>query len=214
MVDYAIFGPPGAGKGTQAAALCHALGVEHFSTGDAFRSSIKRGSALGAVVRGYMERGELVSDELVLSVVSDELAQRFGGVLFDGFPRTVVQASGLLELLSRSGRALGGVINLLVEVDTVVSRIALRRSCPSCNAVYHLKASPSKVEGVCDRCSATLIHRADDRPDVVAHRLAVYFEQTAPVIDYLRERVPVIDVDGERSVDVVSASILAGLQSH
>lgn len=214
MVDYAIFGPPGAGKGTQAVALCQALGVEHFSTGDAFRSSIKRGSALGAVVRGYMERGELVSDELVLSVVSDELAQRACGVLFDGFPRTVVQARGLVELLSESGRVLGGVINLVVKADTVVSRIALRRSCPSCNAVYHLESSPSRVEGICDRCSAALIHRADDRPDVVAHRLAVYFDQTAPVIDYLRERVPVIDVDGERAVDVVAASILAGLQAH
>jgi adenylate kinase len=214
MVDYAIFGPPGAGKGTQATALCNALGVEHFSTGDAFRSSIKRGTALGAVVRGYMERGELVSDELVLSVVADELDQRAGGVLFDGFPRTVVQARGLLELLGQSDRVLGGVVNLVVEVETVVGRIALRRSCPSCNAVYHLKTSPSKADGVCDRCSATLIHRADDRPDVVAHRLAVYFEQTAPVLDYFRDRVPVIDIDGERAVDVVAASILAGLQSH
>lgn len=214
MVDYAIFGPPGAGKGTQAASLCHALGVEHFSTGDAFRASIKRGAAVGAVVRGYMERGELVSDELVLAVVADELAQRFGGLLYDGFPRTVVQARGLVELLSRSDRVLGAVVNLVVEVDTVIARIALRRSCPSCNAVYHLKSSPPKVEGVCDRCTATLIHRADDRSDVVAHRLAVYFEQTVPVVDYLRERVPVIEVDGERAVDVVSASILAGLQAH
>lgn len=210
MVDYGIFGPPGAGKGTQALAICGRLGLEHFSTGDAFRAAVRGGTELGNTVRGYLDRGQLVPDEVVLSVVMHDLGGRRSGVLFDGFPRTVVQARGLLGALAREGRALGAVVNLVVRPEIVVARIALRRSC-QCGAVYHLETAPPRQSGWCDRCNEPLVQRRDDEPGVVSARLAVYAEQTAPVLDFLRGVVDVVDVDGERSVEEVTSSLFAAL---
>lgn len=206
MLDYAIFGPPGAGKGTQAGALCRLLKLEHFSTGDAFRNAVSSGSDVGLAAKSFMAAGLLVPDDIVLSVVEADLADRSLGVLFDGFPRTVLQAYGLLDALARRGRRLAGVVNLVVDRQTVVDRIALRRTC-SCGAIYHLHSSPPSVDGVCDECGRRLVQRVDDSAEVVQGRLEVYFRQTAPVLDVLRRMTAVVDVDGEARVDLVTAAV-------
>lgn len=206
MLDYAIFGPPGAGKGTQAGALCRHLGLEHFSTGDAFRKAVAVGSDVGVAAKAFMSQGLLVPDDVVLSVVVADLADRRVGVLFDGFPRTVGQAEGLLDALSRRGRRLAGVVNLVVGREAVVARIAHRRTC-SCGAIYHLLQSPPMSDGLCDRCGRELLQRADDALEVVQGRLDVYFRETAPVLDMLRRATMVVDIDGEQSVDIVTSTV-------
>jgi adenylate kinase len=185
-----LLGPPGVGKGTQAVRFVDERGAAHVSTGDLLRAARREGTELGTLAQGYMDRGELVPDDLILDLVREHLAG-IGpdtDVLFDGFPRTTDQATGLDHVLDASGRAVDAVVLFEAPDDTLVKRLSGRRSCPDCGAVYNVYFSPPASEGVCDRCGGSLVHRADDTPDTVRRRLQVYQEQTAPLIEFYESR--------------------------
>jgi adenylate kinase len=215
MTDLILFGPPGAGKGTQGALLADRLSLLRLSTGDVLRDAVKRGTEMGLAARRYMDAGELVPDDVILGIVRDylqgEAADR--GVIFDGFPRTLAQARGLAELLTDLKRPLRAVLVLDVEDEVLVARLGGRRSCASCGAVYNVEFEPPKVVGRCDVCGGELVLRPDDEPDTIRRRLQVYHGQTAPLITfYEASDAAVHRVDGERSVEDVQdelAEILA-----
>jgi adenylate kinase len=211
-----LFGPPGSGKGTQAVLLAQALGIPHISTGDIFRQNVKEGTELGKQVKQIMESGQLVSDELVNRIVEDRLERSdcAPGFILDGYPRTSVQA-GMLDCLLRSKGIAKVVVNLVVDYNVIIERIAARRSCPVCGAVYNLASNPPKSAGVCDRDGTALIQREDDKEEVVRKRFEAYNAQTLPVMDFFK-------VNGYRLVEAVggngapedlTAKILVGLKN-
>ncbi|MCQ2567069.1 MAG: adenylate kinase [Mogibacterium sp.] len=181
-----LLGPPGAGKGTQAASLVEKYGVPQISTGDIFRKNIKEGTELGKKAQEYMNAGQLVPDELVVDLVADRLQQDDckNGYLLDGFPRTIFQAEQLDKFLEEQGQKLDAVINFEVGHDTLIERLIGRRICKSCGAGYHVKSHQPKVEGICDKCGGELIQREDDTVETAENRIAVYLESTAPLIEY------------------------------
>jgi adenylate kinase len=193
-----LLGAPGAGKGTVAESLTGATGLQHLSTGDMLREAVKQGHPIGLQARAYMEKGELVPDAVILGLVSDRLAR--GGAaaryLFDGYPRTLAQAEMLDHVLRERGGRVAGVFLLEVPRDIIVSRIAGRRVCRGCGAVYHVKNIPPRAEGVCDRCGGALYQRPDDNEATVANRLDVYERQTSALIEYYRRRGVLTAVDG------------------
>jgi adenylate kinase len=212
--DLVLFGPPGAGKGTQGALLADRLGMLRLSTGDVLRDAVRRGTAMGTRARGYMNAGELVPDEVILGIVRDylqgEAADR--GVIFDGFPRTIPQAQGLDELLADLGRPLEAVLVLEVADDTLVKRLSGRRTCAACGAGYNIYFEPPRADGRCSACGGELAGRPDDDPQTVQRRLEVYQEQTAPLLDYYdRAPVAVRRVDGDRPVAVVQQDLAGAL---
>jgi adenylate kinase len=186
VLNLVIFGPPGAGKGTQSDTIKAKFDVFHLSTGDMLREAIKNGTETGKLAKSYTESGQLVPDEVVIRIVDEKVAaiDKSRGLLFDGFPRTLDQAKALDGLLSKHGRAVGAVIYLNVPDEEVVKRLSGRRMCPKCNAIYHIVSIPPKVEGVCDKCGAELIQRKDDNETVIRQRLEAYHEQTLPLIEY------------------------------
>lgn len=208
-----LLGPPGVGKGTQAATLARAEGVAHISTGDILRAHMAQGTPLGKLAKEYVEKGLLVPDDVILGIVRERLqepdAQR--GFIFDGFPRTVPQADGLGRLLAELGAELDAVISLEAPDEVVVERISGRRTCRQCGAVYHVRWNPPRTAGVCDRCGGELYQRSDEDPETVRQRLAVYHSQTAPLIAYYRERGLLRSVDGTRPVAEVTAAIRAAV---
>jgi adenylate kinase len=208
-----MLGPPGAGKGTQTSLLAERLGVLHVSTGDLLREAIAAQTPLGALAKGYIERGELVPDETMTSIVRERLkqpdAQR--GAILDGFPRTVDQARALNRMLAELGRKVDAVVSLRVPTDEVLERIAGRYVCPNCGASYHLQTSPPRVAGQCDQCGSGLVQRPDDRREVAARRLEVYATQTAPVVDFYLAQGILHDVDGNQSINCVLESILKAI---
>ncbi len=197
-----LLGPPGAGKGTQAARLASELGVPHVATGDLFRANLKEGTALGERARTFMEAGKLVPDELVLEMLFDRVGREdcAGGYLLDGFPRTLPQARALTEALGDQPYAA-----LLLEVpdEVLVERAAGRLLCRTCGNIHHATFSPPKVEGVCDADGGELYRRADDEPEVVKERLVVFHNETAPMVDHYRERGSLEVVDGNQAPDAV-----------
>ncbi len=211
-----LLGPPGAGKGTQASRLSRTYGIPHIATGDIFRANVNGGTELGARAKSYMDAGELVPDDVVIGMVADRLREddAADGFLLDGFPRTVPQAEALEDQLAELGRPLDVVLRFQIGDDEVVRRIAGRRVCPECDAVYHLDVDPPDEEGVCDACGSGLVQREDDREDVVRNRLEVYREQTAPVEDFYEERDLLRDVDALGDPDEVSAEALSILDAH
>jgi adenylate kinase len=208
-----IFGPPGAGKGTQAKLLSERLGVPHIATGDMLREAVKAGTRLGGLAKKYMDEGRLVPDEVVIGMVEERLRHPdcSKGFILDGFPRTIEQAEALDSELEKLGLKLDAVLNLEVGDEEVVKRIALRRTCRSCGAVFHLIFNPPRREGVCDRCGGELYQRDDDREEVVRNRLKVYRQQTKPLLEFYRRRGLLRDVNGERSIGDVFKEILAAL---
>lgn len=184
-----LLGAPGSGKGTQATRLAETYGLQHLSTGDLLREEVRRGTVLGAEAKGYMDAGKLVPDGLILGMVRGRLeAGREKGFLLDGFPRTLAQAEALEGMLDAVGRRLDHVLFLDVPEDELVARLALRRSCPGCGRVYHLKASPPKADGICDGCGQGLIQRPDDTEAVVRDRLKVYASSTQPLVEHYEGR--------------------------
>lgn len=183
-----LFGPPGSGKGTQAVLLSEALKVPHISTGDIFRQHVKDGTELGREVQAIMQSGALVPDELVNRIVEDRLAQPdcAHGFILDGYPRTLPQARMLDEMLDRIGKS-KVVVNLLVDYNIIVARLAARRQCPVCGASYNLVSNPPKKDMVCDRDGAALIQREDDKEEVIRKRFEAYNGQTLPVMDFFRQ---------------------------
>jgi adenylate kinase len=206
-----FLGPPGVGKGTQADFIAQNYGIPKLSTGDLLRESVVKGTSLGQEAKGYMNRGELVPDAVVIGLVEEKLGSPDceKGFLLDGFPRTVAQADRLSTYLGSRGECLDRVIHFTLSKDEIVRRISGRRSCPDCKAVYHLESVPPKVEGMCDACGKSLIQRNDDKPETIESRLAVYQEQTAPLIEYYHSRNILGELDGAGLVPAVQERLVA-----
>jgi adenylate kinase len=193
-----FLGAPGAGKGTQAEAVCAHLNIPAISTGNMIREALKSGTEMGLKAKSYMDSGALVPDEVVIGIVKDRIAQPdcANGFVLDGFPRTIPQA----EALDNMGVKIDRVIALEVSDDKIVKRMSGRRVCESCGASYHLLYNPPKVEGKCDKCGGTLVQRKDDLPETVKARLKVYHEQTEPLKDYYKRQGKLYTVDGQEDV--------------
>ena len=205
-----LLGVPGAGKGTQARQLEEKLGIPQVSTGDIFRYNLKNDTELGLLAKSYMDRGELVPDEVTIQMVEDRLAQDdcSGGALMDGFPRNLNQAAAFDEIVAPfGGVTLAPLINL--EDDESMRRITGRRVCRSCGAVFHIDFNPPKQEGVCDVDGGELYQRDDDKPDTVRNRLYVYYKQTSPLVGYYFAKSLLAEVDGGQSIEDVQADLVA-----
>ncbi|PMP62208.1 MAG: adenylate kinase [Sulfurihydrogenibium sp.] len=183
-----FLGPPGAGKGTQSQLLKERDNFIQISTGDILREAVKNQTSLGLQAKKFMDEGKLVPDDLILNIISEKLEElKDKNIIFDGFPRTVAQAEGLKDMLSKIGRKIDAVILFDITDEEVVKRLSGRRVCPNCGAVYHLIYNPPKNDNVCDKCGTPLIQREDDREEVIRKRLEVYHQQTAPLIDYYKD---------------------------
>ena len=204
-----MLGAPGAGKGTQAKMIAAKYGIPHISTGDIFRANIKNGTELGAKAKEYMDKGELVPDELVVDLIMDRFkeADAQKGYVLDGFPRTIPQAEALDKALSANGEDIDYAINVEVPDENIVNRMSGRRACVGCGATYHIKYNAPKVEGVCDTCGKELILRDDDKPETVLNRLEVYHNQTQPLIDYYEKKGKMKEVDGTVDMNDVFKAI-------
>ena len=198
-----LLGPPGAGKGTQAKVLSQRLAVAHISTGDIFREEVQKGTVLGREVKACMDKGELVPDEIVVKAIEARLnkGDSPGGFILDGFPRTVPQATLLDDLLSKGSEAIDVVMYMETSVDTIIKRLADRRICGQCGAVYHLKNMPPQRAGICDKCSGELYQRKDDKEETVRRRLKVYKEHVAALIDYYRRQDKLREISGDLDVE-------------
>lgn len=199
-----LTGPPGAGKGTQAKKLVQQYGIPQLSTGDMLRAARTSGSDLGKKVAGIMDRGELVSDDIVVALIEESLGQHPHGAILDGFPRTVGQVAALETMLEQAGRKVQGVVAIEVPDDTVVERIAGRRSCPTCGAIYHLTNKPPATPDVCDACGTTpLKQRGDDTAEAAKTRVAAYHRDTAPILTHYEPQGLVRRVSGLGTVEEV-----------
>ena len=207
-----LLGPPGAGKGTQAQRIAAARGLVHISTGDMFRENVKNGTDLGKLADTYMSKGELVPDEVTIKMllerISREDAQK--GAMFDGFPRNVVQAKALDEALAAAGKKIDRAPYIKVDDDEHISRLGGRWICRNCGALYHERNDPPKQAGVCDKCGGELYQRDDDRPEVVRTRIEKQ-KPPADLIEHYRAASSLREIDGERSLDAVTASLLEAL---
>jgi Adenylate kinase and related kinases len=199
-VILVFLGPPGAGKGTQAKLLSQRMGFLHLSTGDLLREAVKNQTPLGKKAKEYMDRGELVPDELIIQLI-EETMPKDGNVILDGFPRTVNQALALEEMLRVKGEKISKVLFFDVPDEVIINRLSGRRVCSKCGAVYHVKYNPPKVEGVCDLCGGTLVQREDDKEEVVRKRLEVYRKQTQPLIEFYQERGIIYKLDAGKGVE-------------
>lgn len=213
MANIILLGPPGAGKGTQAKRLEAARGMVQLSTGDMLKEAIAKGTDLGKRVEGIMARGELVTDEIVIGLIEDKMkSAAIGGVIFDGFPRTLKQADALGELMMRTGAKLDAVIEMQVDDAALVARITGRYTCGNCGAVYHDTTHPTKVAGVCDACGSTnLKRRPDDNAETLKTRLMEYYKKTSPLIGYYHAKGQLSAVDGLAEVDAVAEAIASVL---
>ncbi|MBW4827032.1 MAG: adenylate kinase [Clostridiaceae bacterium] len=209
-----LLGPPGAGKGTQASAIIKKYNIPHISTGDIFRANIKKGTELGKKAKAYMDKGQLVPDELVVSIVKDRLLEDDckDGFLLDGFPRTVKQAEALDEELTKMKLKLDHVINIDVESDELIKRAVGRRICKNCGATYHIEFNPPKKEEKCDVCGGELYQRDDDTEETVANRIEVYLKETKPLVDYYTEKGIIFSVDGKQAIKDVFKDIVKSLE--
>lgn len=205
-----LLGPPGAGKGTQAEQLKEELKLPHVASGDLFRENLKNETELGLLAREYMDKGELVPDDVTIAMVRDRLQQPGceRGAIFDGFPRTQAQAQSLDEMLAEWGQKLDGVLYIAVPDEELVRRLSGRWICRQCQTPYHTVFSPPAREGVCDACGGALYQRDDDKPETVRARLKVYHQQTSPLIDYYRRAGLLVEVDGTGDIETVSANLL------
>lgn len=209
-MNLILLGPPGAGKGTQAKFLQDSDGPVQLSTGDMLRAAVASGSEIGRIAKSIIEAGELVPDDVMVSMIEQRIDEPdcAGGFILDGFPRTTAQAEALDEMLARKARRLDAVIEMAVDDAVLVERIAGRFSCASCGAGYHHRFQPTAAEGVCDRCGGTEFkQRPDDNADTVKTRLAAYHARTEPLLPYYRERGILETVDGMAAIDEVAAQI-------
>ncbi len=194
-----LFGPPGAGKGTQAAMIEGKYGIPHISTGDIFRKNIKEGTPLGKLAKAYIEAGELVPDELTMGLVLDRISEPdcLGGYILDGFPRTILQAEMLDRKLMEFNDSIDFVLDIDVQDEVLVERMAGRRVCRDCGEIYHIEHLPPRIHGICNICKGELIVRKDDEAETVMTRLAVYREKTEPLVAYYRRKGLLVTIDGE-----------------
>ena len=211
---YIVFlGAPGAGKGTQAAVVAEKLGLAHLATGDMFREAQAQGTKLGLEAKAYMEKGQLVPNEVTLGMLIEKIAapECRQGAIFDGFPRNMAQAEALDGALAKKDRSVDKVVYIKVSQEELLQRLGGRWICRDCQAPYHMVNSPPKVAGKCDRCGGDLYQRPDDAAETVPDRLRVYFEQTAPLIDHYARAGKLLEVDGEGTVDEIRERILVAL---
>jgi len=210
-------GPQGVGKGTQAALVAERLGLSHLSTGELFRANISAQTPLGVMAKGILDAGNLVPDDVTLGMVEQRLneiaAERESGstvhgAMFDGFPRTLPQAEGLDAMLAKRGESIQSVVEITAPKDVLVKRLSGRRVCPNCGWTYHVEFKPPKVDSICDNCGHEVVQRADDTPEAIERRLSLYEEQTAPLLDYYRQRGLLKTVDGNRDPESVSNDLI------
>lgn len=213
-MNLILLGPPGAGKGTQAAMLVERLSIPQISTGDMLREAVRKKTEMGLKAKECMDSGSLVPDDVVIGIVRDRLQQEdcVGGFILDGFPRTVPQADALSQCLTELGKNLDAVVSLDVDIDALVARLTGRRTCGGCGKGYHVVFDPPKLDGVCDVCSQPLIQRDDDKEETIRNRMTVYHEQTAPLESYYQQQGLLSSVDGMADISVVQEQILKGLQ--
>jgi adenylate kinase len=207
-----LLGAPGAGKGTVAKLLTAIDGSVQISTGDILRAAVKDGTDLGKEAQGYMTRGELVPDALIMGIMGERLLEDDckAGFLLDGFPRTIPQAEELKILLTKLGIELDGAVNLNVPRDVILDRLTTRRTCEDCGEIYNVKSNPPKVEGVCDKCGGNVVQRDDETEEAISRRLDVFNEQTAPLVGFYTGENMLIDINATSS-DVVVADIKSAL---
>jgi adenylate kinase len=213
-MNIVFLGPPGAGKGTQAKILIERYGIPQISTGDMLREHRAKGTELGKKAQEYMDKGQLVPDEIILGMVKERLSQPDcqKGFILDGFPRTVAQAEALDKLLSEMGKKLDFALALIVPDDLLVERLTGRRTCKICGMMYHIKYKPPKVEGKCDVCGGELYQRPDDNEETVRNRLKVYHEQTAPLIEYYKNKGILREIDGSKSIEEITQQLISILE--
>jgi adenylate kinase len=208
-VNLVLMGLPGAGKGTQAEKIVEKYEIPHISTGDMFRAAMKEGTELGLKAKSYMDKGELVPDEVTIGIVRERLSKDDckKGFLLDGFPRTVAQAEALESIMSDLGKKIDYVINIDVDKDLLLERLTGRRICKSCGSTYHLVFNPPKVAGKCDRCGGELYQRADDNAETVQNRLDVNLKQAKPLLDFYSEKGYLKNIDGTQEINKVFEDI-------
>ncbi len=213
-MQIVIFGPPGAGKGTQAKFISEEFNIPHISTGDILRENVREGTTLGKKAKAYMEKGALVPDELLIDLIRERLQKpdTRRGFLLDGFPRTLAQAQALDAILDDINKKLDAVVNVDVGAGELVRRLGGRLTCRKCQASYNIKSNPPKAPGVCDQCGGELYQRADDTEAAIKNRIGVYKKQTQPLIDYYKKKGVLIDIDGEREIDEVRSDIMKALE--
>jgi adenylate kinase len=211
-----LVGPPGAGKGTQAEFIAAHLAVPKISTGDIFRSNVRGGTPLGIEAKRYMDEGKLVPDEVTINMVRGRLAEpdAIEGFLLDGFPRTVPQAQELDKMLADMGTQLEVVLELVVDEDEVIRRLAGRRNCRGCDKIWHMEFDPPSREGICDRCGGQLYQRDDDKPETIINRLREYGEKTAPLIDYYGAQSKLVGIDATGLVEDITVRAIDALRSY
>jgi len=216
VYNIIFVGAPGSGKGTQAAAVARKLNLVHVSSGDLFREAMTKGTELGKKVKSYVEKGELVPDEVTIQMVLERLSAPDveNGVILDGFPRNLGQAEALDGALAEENDAIDGVVYINVSEEELIERLSGRRVCRQCGAVYHVKDSPSNVEGKCDKCGGELYQRPDDNPHTVKNRLEVYSRETEPIIDYYRREGKLLEINGEGDIAAITGKIVAALQKE
>ena len=205
-----MLGAPGAGKGTQAKMIAEKFNIPHISTGDIFRANIKNGTELGKKAKEFMDKGQLVPDELTVEILLDRVAADDckNGYVLDGFPRTIPQADVLDKELTKLGDKVDFAINVDVPDENIVRRMSGRRACLKCGATYHIEHIPPKQDGICDKCGSELVQRDDDKPETVQKRLSVYHEQTQPLIDYYNKKNILKSVDGTKDMQEVFSDIV------
>jgi adenylate kinase len=211
-----MIGAPGAGKGTQARHVCEVLGIPHVASGDLLREHRRQGTTLGQIARSFMDRGDLVPDDLVVDMIVDRLSQpdAANGALLDGFPRTLAQAQALDKELAARGGGVRVALFLDVPTEALVARLSGRRICTECGGTFHTLVRRLPVDGSCPDCGEQLMHRSDDREDVVLHRVEVYLCETMPVLGYYRQRGLVRQIDGTQRIERVTADVLATLRQR
>lgn len=209
-MNIILMGLPGAGKGTQASEIVKKFPIPHISTGDMFRKAIKDETDLGKEAKSYMDRGELVPDEVTVGIVKERISEDDAkkGFLLDGFPRTIDQAEVLNDIMSELGRNIDAVINIEVPEEELMNRLTGRRICEKCGTTYHLVFNPPKVDGICDIDGGKLYQREDDNPETVSNRLNVNVKQSKPILEYYNEKGVLKNIDGAKDIDDVTKDVI------
>jgi adenylate kinase len=209
-MNLILLGPPGAGKGTQAQRMVERYHLPQISTGDILRAAVKGSTPLGTKAKGFMDQGQLVPDEVVIGIVEERLKEKdcHPGFILDGFPRTIPQAEALQPILAKLRKTIDHVINIDVESDELIRRLTGRRTCKNCGAMFHVHFQPPKTEGICDRCGGALYQRGDDKEETIRIRLKEYEKQTAPLIEYYRDKKTLRSIQGVGGPDQIFDQII------